>query len=81
MASGPIREYTKHHAVRLCIAGDVMMAEAKELKVEIKKIAAHPAGTTVTVRNPGMPGGPSVVVDAATGRRVVTVIQPRFGPR
>jgi len=35
----------------------------------------------VTVRHPGMPGGPSVVVDAATGTRVVTVIQPRFGPR
>jgi RHS repeat-associated protein len=44
---------------------------------QIKKISPHPLGTTVQVRHPGLPGGPSVVVDAETGTRVVTVIAPR----
>ena len=44
----------------------------------IKKIdMTHPMGPTVTVQNTRMPGRPQVVVDAATGRRVVSVIQPK----
>ncbi len=42
---------------------------------KIKKITPHPEGTTVTVQHPGMPGKPQVVVDAETGRRVLTVIK------
>ncbi len=37
----------------------------------------HPKGPTVTIQNTMMPGKPQVVVDAATGQRVVTVIQPK----
>jgi len=43
----------------------------------ITKLTPHPQGTTVTVQNPGMPGRPQVVVDAATGLRVVSVIKSR----
>jgi hypothetical protein len=41
----------------------------------IRKVTPHPQGDTVTVQNTRMPGKPQVVVDAATGRRVVTVIK------
>ena len=42
---------------------------------KITKINPHPQGTTVTVQQTGMAGKPKVVVDAATGSRVVTVIK------
>lgn len=43
----------------------------------IKKIDVHhPLGSTITVQNTRMPGMPQVVVDAATGKRVVTALQP-----
>ena len=43
----------------------------------IKKIDMnHPGGPTVTIQNTRMPGMPRVTVDAETGKRVVTVIQP-----
>jgi hypothetical protein len=41
----------------------------------IRKVSPHPKGDTVTVQHPGMPGKPQVVVDAATGKRVITVIK------
>ncbi len=44
---------------------------------KIRKITPHPAGTTVTVQSTTMPGKPQVVVDAATGQRVITVIKNR----
>ena len=37
----------------------------------------HPKGPTVTIQNTKMLGKPQVVVDAETGNRVVTVIQPK----
>ena len=37
----------------------------------------HPAGPTVTVQNTKMAGKSQVVVDAQSGKRVVTVIQPK----
>jgi RHS repeat-associated protein len=43
----------------------------------IKKVTPHPEGDTVTVQHPGLPGKPQVVVDAATGKRVITVIKGR----
>ena len=42
---------------------------------KIKKVTPHPAGTTVTVQSTKLPGKPQVVVDAETGRRVITVIK------
>jgi len=44
----------------------------------IRKITPPPEGTTVTVQNTRLPGKPQVVVDAATGKRIVTVINPRI---
>lgn len=44
----------------------------------IKKVnVSNPKGATVTIQNTKMPGKPQVTVDAATGKRVVTVIQPK----
>jgi RHS repeat-associated protein len=43
----------------------------------IRKITPHPEGTTITIRNTKMPGKPEVVVDAETGKRVITVVNPR----
>jgi hypothetical protein len=42
---------------------------------KITKVNPHPEGTTVTVQKTGMAGKPKVVVDGATGKRVVTVIK------
>jgi len=42
---------------------------------KIKKVSPHPEGDTVTVQSTKLPGQPQVVVDAATGKRVVTVIK------
>lgn len=43
----------------------------------IRKISPHPEGDTITVRNTKMPGSPEVVVDAETGNRVITVVNPK----
>jgi len=43
----------------------------------VRKITDHPKGYTVTLQRPDLPGRPQVVVDAATGERVVTVIKNR----
>jgi hypothetical protein len=44
----------------------------------IKKVNVNnPKGTTVTVQDTQMPGRPQVTVDAATERRIVTVVQPK----
>lgn len=39
------------------------------------KVKPHPEGDTITVQHPNMPGKPQVAVDAATGKRVITVIK------
>jgi RHS repeat-associated protein len=43
----------------------------------IRKISPHPEGDTITVRNTKMQGKPEVVVDAETGKRIVTVVNPK----
>lgn len=37
----------------------------------------HPLGGTLTIENANMPGRPRVIVDEATGQRIITVINPR----
>jgi hypothetical protein len=49
--------------------------EVLDKGTRIRKVSPHPQGTTVTVQHPGMHGKPQVVVDAATGKRVITVIK------
>jgi len=44
---------------------------------KIRKISRHPLGDTVTLQNTKLPGKPQVVVDAETGKRVITVINPK----
>ena len=44
---------------------------------KIKKVSPHPEGDTITVQNTKMPGKPQVVVDAKTGKKVVTVIKDK----
>jgi hypothetical protein len=44
----------------------------------IRKMSPHPLGDTLTIQNRNMPGAPQVVVDAATGNRVITVINPKI---
>jgi hypothetical protein len=41
----------------------------------IKKLTHHRDGDTITIQSTTMPGKPQVVVDAATGKRVITVIK------
>ena len=41
------------------------------------KRSYHPQGGTLTIENPNLPGRPRVIVDEATGQRVITVINPR----
>jgi hypothetical protein len=41
----------------------------------VRKIQDHPQGPTATIQVRDMPGKPQVVVDAATGRTIVTVIK------
>lgn len=43
----------------------------------IVKRSFHPQGNTLTIENANMPGRPRVIVDEATGSRVITVINPR----
>ncbi|NOU26338.1 MAG: RHS repeat-associated core domain-containing protein [Polyangiaceae bacterium] len=44
---------------------------------KIRKVSPHPDGATITLQSTTMPGKPQVVVDAATGRRVITVVKQR----
>jgi hypothetical protein len=37
----------------------------------------HPEGNTLTIQNANLPGKPRVIVDEATGSRVITVINPK----
>lgn len=41
------------------------------------KRSYHPQGGTLTIENPSLPGRPRVIVDEATGQRVITVINPK----
>jgi hypothetical protein len=43
---------------------------------QVRKISPHPLGDTITLRNATAPRVKEVVVDAATGQRVITVITP-----
>ena len=43
----------------------------------IVKRSFHPEGNTLTVENANMLGKPRVVIDEATGQRIITVINPR----
>lgn len=43
----------------------------------IRKRSFHPQGNTLTIQNRNLPGKPQVVVDEATGNRVITVINPK----
>jgi len=45
----------------------------------IVKYQYHPKGFTLTIQNTNMLGKPKVVVDAETGNRVITVINPKLG--
>jgi hypothetical protein len=42
---------------------------------KIRKVSPHPKGDTIKVQHPHMEGKPQVVVDAATGKRIITVIK------
>lgn len=44
---------------------------------KIVKRSYHPQGDTLTIENANMPGRPKVVVDEATGTRIITVINPK----
>jgi|GEM_PF-1247577 len=64
-------------------AGRVAMSPAEIDQVldgatSVDKWSYHPQGDTLTIRNANMPGSPRVIVDAATGQRVITVINPRI---
>lgn len=43
----------------------------------IVKRGYHPMGNTITLENATMPGRPRVIVDEATGLRIITVINPK----
>jgi hypothetical protein len=63
-------------------AGRVAMSPADIDQVldgatSVDKMSYHPQGDTLTIRNANMPGSPRVIVDAATGQRIITVINPR----
>jgi hypothetical protein len=42
---------------------------------KVRKVTQHPEGDTITVQRTDLPGKPQVVVDAATGKRVITVVK------
>lgn len=44
---------------------------------ELRKVTPHPLGDTLTLRNNNIPTIKEIVVDAATGKRIITVINPR----
>lgn len=43
----------------------------------VVKRSFHPEGNTLTIENANMLGRPRVIVDEATGSRVITVINPK----
>jgi hypothetical protein len=43
----------------------------------VRKVTHHPLGDTLTLRNANAPRIKEVVVDAATGKRIITVITPK----
>ncbi len=43
----------------------------------IKKVSQHPLGDTITLQKTTLPGKPEVVLDAETGNRIITVINPK----
>jgi len=43
----------------------------------VVKRSCHPDGNTLTIENANLPGRPRVIVDEATGQRVITVINPK----
>lgn len=43
----------------------------------VVKRSYHPGGSTLTIENANMSGKPRVIVDEATGQRVITVINPK----
>lgn len=45
----------------------------------IRKRSFHPQGNTLTIQNRNMPGNPQVIVDEATGNRIITVVNPTRG--
>jgi RHS repeat-associated protein len=79
------RTITPHAAERMVQGAPgrraMTMAEVDQVLDQgdrIRKVSmTHPEGPTVTVQNTKMPGKPQVAVDAETGKRVVTVIQPK----
>ena len=79
------RVLTEHAAERMATppAGRAPMSAAQVDQVldgatNIRKMSPHPLGDTLTIQNKNMPGAPQVVIDAATGNRVITVINPRL---
>lgn len=44
---------------------------------KVVKRSYHPQGNTLTIENANMPGKPRVIVDEATGTRIITVINPK----
>ncbi|MDD7793071.1 hypothetical protein [Clostridium sp. 'White wine YQ'] len=51
--------------------------EFLDTATSIRKISQHPLGDTITLRNTNSPSIKEVVVDAATGKCVITVITPK----
>lgn len=76
------RMITTHAAERMTTPpiGRAQMTTAEVDEVldkgdRIKKLSHHRDGDTITIQSTTMPGKPQVVVDAATGNRVITVIK------
>src|SRR5690606_38116387 len=44
---------------------------------KVVKRSYHPQGNTLTIENVNMPGKPRVIVDEATGNKIITVINPK----
>ncbi len=55
--------------------------EVLDKATNLRKISYHRLGDTLTIQNKSMPGSPEVVVDAKSGSRVITVINPRLKKR
>jgi RHS repeat-associated protein len=51
--------------------------EVLDSGTRIRKVTSHADGDTITIQHEGLPGKPQVVVDAATGTRVITVVSPK----
>jgi hypothetical protein len=78
------RQITSHAADRMVNPpkGRIPMSPADidgvlDGATKVVKRNYHPEGNTLTIENQNMPGRPRVIVDEATGQRVITVINPR----